>query len=349
MSKPRAERVGRVFNDLARADHGFSGSKPWSGFDLPPTRLDRDLGLADHPGVRPEPHLIPLALPLLLATALSGCEPAGARPPRAETCAAAGCSFGGPALGCVCDRLASLNLPPRSLAPSSAWIPIPGGQLQMGSATGRYDERPVHRVTVAGFRMSRTEVTVAQYRQCVIARACAPANTGDKCNWGLPDREDHPVNCVDWSQAQVYARWVGARLPTEAEWEHAARGGDSQRAYPWGNEAPTCARAVMKDGRTGCGSGRTWPVCSKPAGSSLHGLCDMAGNVWEWVQDTYHTSYAGAPTDGRAWEDSAGTLRVYRGGCWGHEATLQRSACRVGQPPTSRTDGLGFRLVRALD
>jgi formylglycine-generating enzyme required for sulfatase activity len=226
------------------------------------------------------------------------------------------------------------------------WCLIPGGSSNMGSNDGDDDEKPVHRVTVRTFEMTKTQVTVEQYKACVDAGACTAPDTGDYCNWGQSDRGKHPINCVDWHQAQAYAKWAGGRLPTEAEWEYAARSGGRDWKYPWGNENATCERAVMYDGDLGCGRESTWPVCSKPRGNTTHGLCDMAGNVWEWVQDWYHDSYKGAPTDGSAWEKPTGSSRVDRGGSWGNGAGSVRAAIRNHASPGYRHDTLGFRLAR---
>jgi formylglycine-generating enzyme required for sulfatase activity len=232
------------------------------------------------------------------------------------------------------------------------WVTIPAGKFMMGSnSAGSYsNEKPVHPVSVRSFQMTKTEVTVAQYRLCVQAVACSPPDTGDYCNWGVSGRDNHPVNCVDWEQAQAFARWVGARLPTEAEWEYAARSGGKDRVYPWGDEKATCQRAVMRDESSGyaCGTKATWPVCSKPAGNTDQGLCDMAGNVLEWVQDWYHNSYNGAPSDGSAWESPAGSHRVYRGGPWNLDARFVRAAIRFWDVPGSRMDTRGFRLARSV-
>jgi len=218
----------------------------------------------------------------------------------------------------------------------------------MGSEDGDSDEMPVHIVMVPTFEMGKTQVTVDQYRACVDAGACTAPSTSEWCNWGQSDRGKHPINCVDWHQAQAYAKWAGGRLPSEAEWEYAARSGGRDWKYPWGNENATCERAVMDDGSgNGCGRGNTtWPVCSKPKGNTTHGLCDMAGNVWEWVQDWYHDSYKGAPTDGSAWEKPTGSSRVDRGGSWGNGAGSVRAAIRNHASPGYRHDTLGFRLAR---
>ena len=228
------------------------------------------------------------------------------------------------------------------------WVRITGGSFFMGSNDGDSDEKPVHRVAVPTFEMSKTQVTVDQYIACVDAGACTEPDTEDYCNWIKSDRGSHPVNCVDWDQAQAFARWVGGRLPSEAEWEYAARSGGRDWKYPWGDEAATCERAVMYDSSYGCGRGGTWPVCSKPSGNTTHGLCDMAGNVWEWVQDWWHDSYNGAPTDGSAWESPTGSYRVYRGGSWDYNARGVRAAYRNDDAPRARYGNLGFRLARSV-
>ena len=239
------------------------------------------------------------------------------------------------------------------------WCLIPGGSFNMGSNDGDDDERPVHSVTVRTFEMSKTAVTFRQYRACVSAGGCTPAHVDDGTCWiwngskweqgRLPSSfqgDEQPVVCVDWDQAQAYARWAGGRLPTEAEWEYAARSGGRDWKYPWGNENATCERAVMDDGGNGCGRNSTWPVCSKPRGNTTQGLCDMAGNVWEWVQDWFHNSYNGAPTDGSAWEKPTGSSRVFRGGSWYDYARRVRAANRLDNSPGYRNVDLGFRVAR---
>jgi len=251
----------------------------------------------------------------------------------------------------VADARLFLSSPPPGASGKAGieWVRIPGGTFQMGSNNGRSNEKPVR--YVPSFELMKTEVTVGQYRECVEAGSCseptAYSSSGweKSCNWGQSGREDHPINCVDWEQAQDFAAWAGGRLPTEAEWEYAARSGGKAWTYPWGDEKATCSRAVMDDGGNGCGQNRTWPVCSKPAGNSTHGVCDLAGNVWEWVQDGYHDSYSGAPGDGRAWEDGA-SYRVIRGGGWGNIASYLRAPHRSGSGPPYRYIRLGFRLAR---
>ena len=226
------------------------------------------------------------------------------------------------------------------------WVSIPSGRFMMGSAKGDADERPVHRVIMRLFQMAKTEVTVAQWRTCVDAGACAAPGRGESCNWGVSGREDHPVNCVDWNQAKAFSEWAGGRLPSEAEWEYAARGAGKNIEYPWGDETASCRRAIMNDGGPGCGRGSTWQACSKPAGNTAQGLCDMAGNVWEWTQDWDHASYDGAPEYGSAWEYPAGSARVFRGGSWRSDAGFVRSAYRSNIDPGIRDGSRGFRPAR---
>ncbi len=229
------------------------------------------------------------------------------------------------------------------------WVHIEGGQFVMGTEAGEDDERPVRAVNVPDFELSRTEVTVDQYAACVSAGVCGVPDVGDACNWGLADRGSHPVNCVDWAQAVTFAAWAGGRLPSEAEWEYAARSRGHSQNYPWGDAPPTCERAVADDpnaGGAGCGANSTRPTCSRFAGNTAQGLCDMAGNVWEWVED-WSGPYDEAPTDGSArTEQGATEHRVLRGGGWRSDEGLLRAARRGGDAPSLRADGTGFRVAR---
>ena len=151
-----------------------------------------------------------------------------------------------------------------------------------------------------------------------------------------------------------FAAWVGVRLPTEAEWEYAARGEGQDIIYPWGDEAPDCTRADWDDmdDDIGCnGLVGTSPVCSYPAGNSEQGLCDLAGNLAEWVLDEYVGNYEDAPIDGSARCRSAdcegNVRRVYRGGSWTSVAANLRAARRFDFDPSRGGRGLGARLARA--
>ena len=236
------------------------------------------------------------------------------------------------------------------MGPRPTMIRIEGGEFSMGSEHGDPDEVPVHPVKVAPFELSKTEVTVAQYRACVEAAVCAEPDPRDTCNWGQDGRDDHPINCVSWDDARDYAQWIEARLPSEAEWEYAARGGGLEREYPWGDEPADCQRAIIHgDEGAGCGRASTWSVCSKEAGNTPQGLCDMAGNVWEWVEDDWHGTYTRAPAEGSAWVDSPrASYRVIRGGSWRDYPRYARVAYRFRGDPSWRNDNVGFRVARSL-
>lgn len=224
-------------------------------------------------------------------------------------------------------------------------VQIPGGTFMMGSESGDSDEKPVREVTIPAFEMSKSEVTVAQYKACVEAGECDVPKTATFCNWQKEGRSDHPINCVSWNEAKKYARWINARLPSEAEWEFAARSGGLDRKYPWGDREPTCDLSQIG----GC-PGQTVPVCSKSDGNTEQGLCDMAGNVWEWVEDDYHLSYGDAPRDHQPWLDQPqrGPYRVIRGGSWFYDPQYARVAYRYRWQPADRYGGVGFRVARSL-
>jgi len=231
------------------------------------------------------------------------------------------------------------------------WISISGGKFTMGTDSGEKgfeDVKPIHEVAIKAFDMSKTAVTVGQYAKCVIKGKCTEPGAGEYCNWGKAGRQLHPVNCVDWGQAKKYARFKGGRLPSESEWEYAATSGGKNQKYPWGNEDATCDKAVMYgNGGNGCGTNSTMPVCSKTAGNTAQGLCDMAGNVWQWVQDKYQNSYTGASADGSAFE-GAGSSRVLRGGSFfTQDAWDLRAGNRARGDPGDRYGSIGFRLARS--
>lgn len=211
-------------------------------------------------------------------------------------------------------------------------------------------ERPVHAVTVKSFELGRTEVTNRQYRACVSAGACAAPDMS--CLSPAFRGPEQPVVCVSWDMARAFAAWAGGRLPSEAEWEYAARGAGGKARYAWGDAPPTCRLAVFgeRPDALGCGRDSTWPVCSKPRGNTKQGLCDMAGNVWEWTEDRYHDSYEGAPADGSAWTARGPSpLRADRGGQWDGDAHNLRVSNRDSEKPEIVTErGTGFRVARDL-
>ena len=255
---------------------------------------------------------------------------------------------------------------------------VPQGRFWMGcnaSVDGAcaVDETPQHRVVVPAFAIQRTEVTASAYRLCVEAGACERPSeaAGGYGTYDPPERAEHPVTPVNWYQAGDYCAWLdhdGAdpwRLCTEAEWEKAARGSCAQHCdradddsccqaamptYPWGDDAASCEWAIMDDGGNGCGTGITWPVASRPGAASAYGVLDLAGNVWEWVQDCWHASYKDAPADGSAWNEAAclGDSRVIRGGSFGLGAGDQRASERTYFSGDEAYDYFGFRCCRTL-
>ncbi len=230
------------------------------------------------------------------------------------------------------------------------WVALPGGAFQMGSEV-RFDEQPIHLVNVPPFQMTRAEITVGQYRACVDADVCSlpiPSAHNAGCNWGAERGDVYPINCVDWNQARVFAAWAGGRLPSESEWEYAARSGGLDRVYPWGDDEATCDRAVMvNEHGPGCGLASTWPVCSRPDGNSDQGLCDLAGTLWEWTLDDLTESYNDTPVDGTAHFGGHPTSqRMFRGGSWSRAADGVRAAIRLANELDFANAGLGFRLVR---
>jgi formylglycine-generating enzyme len=224
-------------------------------------------------------------------------------------------------------------------------VRVPKSTFTMGNpSTDPYAlESPAHEVTVDAYCIDKTEVTVAAYETCVAAKGCVPAPTtvdhlpgnpvypdDGLCNGGKTALGRHPINCVTWFQADVFCAWAGKRLPTEAEWEHAARGDDG-RVFPWGNEPPDrdapeqrlawASHAFVK------GTSVTAPVGSFPSGASPFGALDMAGNVEEWNGD-WLTYYGDAPET----NPTGGTMSF---GPW-----AERFRARFGEMPTPDPKGV---------
>ncbi|MFO0645651.1 MAG: SUMF1/EgtB/PvdO family nonheme iron enzyme [Polyangiales bacterium] len=253
---------------------------------------------------------------------------------------------------------------------------LAGGTFTMGSPEGEpgsnEDERPQHDVTLSPFCVDRTEVTIAAYRECVTAGACEAPTAYDSarenfCNWGRPNAERHPVNCVDATQSQRYCEWRhphGGSLPTEDQWEFAARGNGGRR-YPWGNEpAPSpqhanlcgaeCDAFLRSHGGNLFGFIEGWtdpwpltaPVDALPrAGDTPEGVSGMAGNVWEWTRTSWgrYTSRSGSETEYTGVDRN---LRVDRGAGWGSIVPSNaRAAFRSRGGAAGRNEGVGFRCV----
>ena len=229
-------------------------------------------------------------------------------------------------------------------------VVVPAGAFRMGCVSGQNcqdDESPVHRVTIdAPFAVGVYEVTFTEWDRCVRAGGCGGYRPDDK-GWG---RGKRPVIHVSWKDARAYVAWLSGesgaryRLLSEAEWEYVARAG-SETAYSWGN-------AIRKTRANCWGCGSRWdreqtaPVGS--FGANAFGLYDVHGNVWERVEDCWNDSYAGAPTDGTAWEQGNCYYRVVRGGSWFNNPRFLRSAYRIRSTSGYRNVILGFRVARSL-
>lgn len=219
-------------------------------------------------------------------------------------------------------------------------VSVPAGEFQMGSpqGAGESDERPQRTVYLDAFWIGQTEVTNAQYQRCVAAGICRQSGyAGD----GRFKGANQPVVGVSWDDATAYCAWAGLRLPTEAEWEKAARGTDG-RIYPWGNQAPACDLANYFDCVGGLASAGSYP-----AGASPYGVLDMAGNVWEWVADWYDGNYYASAPAANPTGPAAGEFRVLRGGSTYNNDNIVRSAYRDINTPDFRRYGVGFRCARS--
>ncbi len=223
---------------------------------------------------------------------------------------------------------------PSAAAPTPALlatplVAVPASSFTMG--TTQPGEAPAHVVTVPAFALDRTEVSVGDYRACVTAGKCPADDLASiaGCTWsGSDDRA--PMNCVDWNEADIFCRWLGKRLPTESEWELAARGPEG-RTYPWGNTPPTAERACF-DRTTPC------PTGDHPSGATPSGIHDLAGNLWEWTSSPY-CPYGHDGCDS--------VERAVRGGSFtAKDGARLRSSVRSGHVITLRELYLGFRCAR---
>jgi formylglycine-generating enzyme required for sulfatase activity len=213
----------------------------------------------------------------------------------------------------------------------------------------RINERPIHPVQVQTFEIARAEITVAQYLQCMLANICE-VPTSNESNWNIPGRANHPINMLSWYDARELAEFMGGRLPTEAEWEYVARYARGNDRYPWGAEEPNCTLANFSEDSSGesCTGSGTEPVCSKGAqGESALGICDLSGNLWEWVEDGYTPNYNSSPSDGSAAE-GVGASKVIRGGGWQSGPETLTSTYRLEMSPSIRQSHIGVRIVKSV-
>lgn len=254
--------------------------------------------------------------------------------------------------------LALAQTPARAAPPADRAL-ILAGEFVMGADGGEADERPRHTVTLPAFRIDRTEVTRGDYRRCTSAGACTSPRALD----ARFDDPRQPVVGVSWHQARAYCAWAGGRLPTEAEWEKAARGADG-RTFPWGEAYPDNRRAVYGRAES---TGHPDPVGAHPLGDSPYGLHDMAGNVWEWVESPYDPYAYREPARTPTCETALAALedlrvrgvrgftgsnplpntceRVLRGGGWNYGGEGLRSSNRVHHPASFRLVMSGFRCA----
>ena len=227
---------------------------------------------------------------------------------------------------------------PTEEAEEEAMVTIPAGDFLMGS--DHEDERPAHTVSVDAFEIDKFEVTNEQFQAFVEATGYQTdaEKAGESQTWHTyaEDKPRHPVVKVTWNDAVAYCEWAGKRLPTETEWEKAARGTDGY-TYPWGNEwDPT--KANTKEG----GHRGTTVVGSFPEGASPYGAMDMIGNVREWVSDWYK-AYPGSDYDSPYFGEK---YRVIRGGGWFEETELATTTNRFASSVEARNDDIGFRCAR---
>ncbi len=223
---------------------------------------------------------------------------------------------------------------------------VPAGEFTMGAASSDTqasdDEKPSHTVYLDTFWIDQTEVTNALYAKCVAAGKCqAPPSTGSNTRssyYGTSQFANYPVIKVSWNDAQAYCQWAGGDLPTEAQWEKAARG-DAPRTYPWGPETPDASRLNFN-----MNVGDTTEVGKYPSGASFYGALDMAGNVLEWVRDWYGSYQSSAQRNPTG--TTSGDARALRGGGWGDAAAFVRASGRNWNFPDGRLDVIGFRCAR---
>jgi formylglycine-generating enzyme required for sulfatase activity len=241
----------------------------------------------------------------------------------------------------------------KSSADGMVQMYVPAGVFQMGTGlagdwTGE-DEFPLHEISLPSYWIDQVEVTNAMYGQCAQAGICksphALASQTRPKYFDQPDFAAYPVIQVDWSQADAYCRWAGRRLPSEAEWEKAARG-PQERLYPWAGDA-VGSHFTNFDIYDDWPNADTTAVGKYPAGASPYGALDMVGNVSEWTADWYAADYYGKSPSNQPTGPETGTARVIRGGAWSSDKLFLRTASRMSFYPDLAANDIGFRCVES--
>jgi len=222
--------------------------------------------------------------------------------------------------------------------PDLEFVTVPGNAFYIGNIN---EQGPWYQVAVKTFWIMKHEVTVAEYGKCVLSGACTRPVDECDCMWS-DIGNDYPVSCVSWKQAQEFCSWACdfCRLPSESEWEFAARNAGQGIPYPWGIDAPDCERVA----KSGCGRGIA-TVCSKPDGNTEQGACDMLGNLSEWVEDDWHDNYSGIPDNGTAWIDMDNYYKVIRGASFMDNENALRTTYREKRIQYHRAPWTGFRCA----
>ena len=232
----------------------------------------------------------------------------------------------------------------------SGMIEVPAGPFVMGTEAGFGDETPVHTVEISTFWIDSVEVTAAQYALCLGDGDCSSPSQSPGCNHGLAERSDHPINCVDAAQAASFCGWAGKRLPTEAEWEKAARGPNDERRFPWGDEDPNLYLLSNPELRLLNYNNlleSTARVGQHPDGVSPYGIHNLAGNVMEWVLDFYDPDFYTSSPNRDPQGPASGQQRVARGGHYLAPREAVTVSVRVSNQPNTRSQLLGFRCARS--
>ena len=249
----------------------------------------------------------------------------------------------------ACQAGVCVNVVPEGM------VLIPAGSFMMGCVPGDGEcynnEKPRHEVFLSAYYLDVYEVTAAQYKACVDVGVCMYPNTGGACTFSVAGKAQHPIVCVYWPGADAYCKWAGGRLPTEAEWEKAARGGLVGKKFPWGDDwppPPSAGNFAIQGYADGWDS--TTPV-GQASVPNAYGLYDMSGNAVEWVSDLYDDNYYASSAASNPQGPNGGGLpgRVIRGGDWGSNiANVLRASRRDSHPPTGDSSRRGFRCARSV-